>query len=58
MSRILECNLLFPGCDAEVRGETDEEILTQAEEHVRTTHDMEEVDEQTRSSMMAAVRQF
>ncbi len=58
MSRILECNLLFTGCDAEVRAETDEEIVTQAEEHVRTSHDMEEVDEQPRTSMMAAIRQF
>jgi predicted small metal-binding protein len=56
MEKVLKCGDLFPGCQAEARGETDEEVLRQAGEHARTAHGIERVDEATAGKVRAAIR--
>ncbi len=55
MTRILRCNAIVPGCPAEVRAETDEDLLRQAAEHARTAHGLEQIDQQTAAKIRAAI---
>jgi predicted small metal-binding protein len=56
MNRILKCGDVIPGCDAEMRGDSDEEILRQAAEHARTAHGLKEVDAATAQKVKSAIR--
>ena len=56
MEKRLLCGDVVPGCAAEVRGATEEEILRQAVEHARTAHGIEKIDEQTAAKVKAAIR--
>lgn len=56
MSKLLLCADVVPGCEAEVRAETDEEILRQAAEHVRAVHGIDRIDEGLRAKVVAAIR--
>jgi predicted small metal-binding protein len=55
MEKRLRCGDVVPGCTAEVRGETEEEILRQAADHARTAHGIETIDEQTAAKVKAAI---
>ncbi|MCH7713349.1 MAG: DUF1059 domain-containing protein [Chloroflexi bacterium] len=41
MAKLLRCRDLGPDCDAEVRGETVDEILEQVGKHAQSVHGME-----------------
>ena len=56
MGKILRCGELFPGCAIEARGETEEEILKQAAEHVRKDHGLSQIDAGTLAKVKAAIR--
>ena len=56
MQKVLRCNDVVPGCDAEVRGSSDEEILRQAVEHAREAHGLKEIDAATAEAVRAAIR--
>ena len=56
MGKILRCGELFPGCTAEARGETEDEILTQAAEHARRDHGVSQIDAATLAKVKAAIR--
>lgn len=56
MSKLLRCADVMPGCEAEVHAETDEEILQQAAEHVRTVHGIDQIDEGLRAKVATAIR--
>ena len=56
MNKIMRCNALFPGCSAEVRAETEEEVLRHVAEHARTVHGVKQVDEETIRKVRAAIR--
>jgi predicted small metal-binding protein len=53
----LECNDVFPGCDAIVNTESEEELMTQVIEHASSVHGLEEVDSATAEKVKAAIRQ-
>jgi predicted small metal-binding protein len=55
MERLLRCGDLMPGCPAEVRATTDDEIMHQATEHARTAHGLEEIDAATAQAVRAAI---
>ncbi len=57
MSKLLRCGDLFPGCAAEVRADSDDEVLRQAAEHARAAHGVERVDDVTAAKVKAAIRQ-
>jgi predicted small metal-binding protein len=56
MEKVLRCGDLFPGCAAEARGTSEEEVLRQAAEHARTAHGIERIDEATAARVRAAIR--
>ena len=56
MPKILRCHDVFPGCTAEVRADTDDEILRQAAEHAQRVHGVETVDDTTVEKVRAAIR--
>ena len=56
MSKVLQCGELFPGCSIEARGETEEEILTQAAAHARRDHGVVQIDAATLAKVKAAIR--
>jgi predicted small metal-binding protein len=56
MPKILRCQDVFPGCTAEVRANTDDEILRQAAEHAQRVHGVETVDDTTVEKVRAAIR--
>ena len=41
MAKLLRCRDVGPDCDAEVRGETEDEILEQAGAHAHADHGLE-----------------
>ena len=56
MAKIMRCDAIFPGCSAEVRADTDEEVLRHVAEHARTVHGVQQVDEGTIKKVRAAIR--
>ena len=56
MTKVMRCNAIFPGCSAEVRAETEEEVLRHVVEHARTVHGVKQVDEGTVQKVRAAIR--
>ena len=56
MTKMMRCNAIFPGCSAEVRADTDEEVLRHVAEHARTVHGVQQVDEGTIQKVRAAIR--
>ncbi len=57
MALTLECNDIFPGCDAVVKTETEAELMTQVIEHAGSVHGLKEVDSATAEKVKAAIRQ-
>ena len=56
MTKLLQCHELFPGCQAEVRAETEDEIVRHAAEHARTVHGVKQIDQATVQKVRAAIR--
>lgn len=57
MAKMLRCHDVFPGCDAEVHTETEEELLRHATEHAASVHGVKELDEKTIESIKSKVRE-
>ena len=55
MTKTLRCGDVVPGCSAEVRANTDEEVLRQAAEHARTEHGIEQLDDATAERIRSAI---
>jgi len=56
VKKFLECKTVVPSCDAEIHGDSDEDVLRQAAEHARTAHGIERVDEPTAEKLRGAIR--
>ncbi len=56
MAKLLRCHDIFPGCPAEVRAETEEEILRHAAEHAAAAHGVKEIDEATVQTVRERIR--
>lgn len=54
--KLLRCDDVVPGCPAEVRAETTEEVLRQAAEHARVDHGLETLDDATVGAVRGAIR--
>ncbi len=50
------CGDVVAGCPAEVHGDSEEQVLSQAAEHARAEHGMESMDEQTAAAVRDAIR--
>lgn len=57
MTKILKCGDLVTGCDAVIRGESEDEILRQATEHSRSAHNVKEIPKSLRKKMHRLIRE-
>jgi predicted small metal-binding protein len=55
MAKVLRCRDVGLDCEGELRAETEEEILRQAAEHARTTHNMTEMAPEMVQKVRAAI---
>lgn len=56
MPKELRCGDIVSGCDAVIRGETEEEVLSKGARHARDAHGITEMDEETAEKVKAAIR--
>lgn len=57
MTKVLRCRDVGFECDAEVRGDSNEEILAQVVEHARDAHGVTEVPEVVVQRAIAAIQE-
>ena len=57
MSKVLYCNDLVPGCVFEARGDSEEEILAAAADHIATMHNMTEISDEILAMVRAAIHE-
>lgn len=43
MTKVLNCGDVRPGCNFEIRGDSEEEIFRKAAEHARTSHGLQNI---------------
>jgi predicted small metal-binding protein len=43
MAKVLKCGDVRPGCDFEIRGESEEEIFRKAADHARSSHGLQNI---------------
>ncbi|WP_119461343.1 DUF1059 domain-containing protein [Rhodospirillaceae bacterium SYSU D60014] len=55
--KILECRSVVPGCNFVTHGESKEEVMLKAAEHVRSAHDVAHMSEELRAKIHAAIRE-
>ena len=55
MTKVLRCGDVVAGCDAEVRADSEDEVLRQAGEHAREAHGMTAIDDDTMGKIRGAV---
>jgi len=56
MAKTVSCRDVGADCDFVARGNSNEEILSQVEEHARTAHNMSEIPIEVREKIHAAIR--
>jgi predicted small metal-binding protein len=55
MAKTVSCRDVGADCDFVARGNSNEEILSQVEEHARTAHSMNEIPAEVREKIHAAI---
>ncbi len=55
MAKLLKCGDVNPGCSAEIRADSEHNVLRKAAEHAKTTHHMERIPPEVLSKMKAAI---
>ena len=56
MAKLLRCQDIFPGCSAEVRANTEEEVLRQAAQHAASAHGVKQLDDASVQTIKAKIR--
>jgi predicted small metal-binding protein len=56
MAKVLRCRDVGLDCTGELRGETEEEIMRQAAEHARSTHNIRDMPPELVQKVRAAIR--
>ena len=56
MAKVLRCQDVGLDCEGEIRAATEEEVMRQAAEHARTTHNMTEMSPEVVQKVRAAIR--
>jgi predicted small metal-binding protein len=55
MAKVLKCGDVVPGCDFEMTGNSEEEVLQKAAEHAKTDHGMENVPPEVLAKVRGAI---
>lgn len=57
MAKVLDCGSVFPGCDYQVHGPTDAEVIVKELDHAHGAHELGLVSEALRERIRTAIRQ-
>lgn len=57
VSKVLFCNDLVPGCKFEAHGNSEEEILAAAADHIATVHNMTDISDEILAMVCAAIQE-
>jgi len=57
MAKLFRCYDIYPDCPAEVRAETEQEILRHVAEHATSVHGVKEVDEAVIQMVRGRIRE-
>jgi predicted small metal-binding protein len=57
MTRVLHCADAGFECDANIEGETDDEVMAKAAEHARDVHGINEIDEETGAQFRSLIHE-
>lgn len=57
MGKVLECRSVVPGCEIVVHGGSEEEVMMNAAEHVRSAHGVEHMSEELKAKVRAAIKE-
>lgn len=55
MSKVLKCGEVNPGCNFEIRGDSERDVLRRAAEHAKTAHQMENIPPEVLSKVKSAI---
>jgi predicted small metal-binding protein len=55
MSKVLKCGDVNPGCNFEIRGDSEHDVLRKAAEHAKTVHHMESIPPDVLSKVKGAI---
>jgi predicted small metal-binding protein len=56
MTKTLKCGDVVPGCKAEFRGSSEQEVLQQAAEHAKTSHNLVNIPPEVLAKVKSAIR--
>jgi predicted small metal-binding protein len=57
VSKVLYCNDLVPGCKFEAHGDSEEEILAAAADHIATAHNMTDISDEILAMVCGAIHE-
>jgi predicted small metal-binding protein len=57
MVKVLDCGSVFPGCDYQVHGPTDAEVIVKELDHAHAAHDLGPVSTALRERIRTAIRE-
>jgi predicted small metal-binding protein len=55
MTKVLNCSDVTPGCNFEIRGNSEDEVLKKAAEHAKTAHNMQNMPPDLLSKVRSAI---
>ena len=53
--KVLKCGDVVPGCKAEIKGESEHDVLRKATEHTKTAHHMDSLPPEVLSKVKSAI---
>jgi predicted small metal-binding protein len=56
MAKMFECGTVVPGCKFVVHGDTEADVMSNATEHLRSSHEIEHFSERLKAKMRAAIK--
>jgi predicted small metal-binding protein len=55
MGKVLKCGDVVPGCNEEIKGDSEHDVLRKAAEHAKTAHHMESIPPDVLSKVKGAI---
>jgi predicted small metal-binding protein len=55
MAKVLKCGDVVPGCKAEIKGDSEHDVLRKAADHAKTAHQMDSIPPEVLSKVKGAI---
>ena len=55
MAKVLKCGDVVPGCNTEIKGDSEHDVLRKAAEHAKTAHNMDSIPPDVLSKVKGAI---